>query len=481
MRFLVSELNPADRALTLNALLLARDELSSGGPKSTRQIKQLCARLSKRWPDCTGLAREAAAVSQSTDTDVPAALDQLIAEIRRSQRANPSEVRILVVDDDPSVRALLEMATRPFATTVYAVASVAEAKAIIQITPLSLVILDLGLTDGDGRDLLIQLKSEPITEALPVLILTGNERPVDAAECLALGAHEVHRKPVDYKALSKAVAVILGVEKSRNTANNASWLSSREQLGDLATACIETFYVRGARWSVIAASAPEGSGAALEEGFRFVTQERSGAALWDRQRLTVVLPDTTATQATGICENIRASTPGTTFGISGSGPAKLSENLVISGRLLMLAGQVSSGIAASDAPETSVRRPTILVVDDDPTIPALIQAAVRQDGLDVVALERGDRLIETCQRQRPVLVILDVNLPGEHGLSLLETLRKARTIQQVPILLITGYSDPRYVEAAFSGGASDFITKPFDLRDARARINRLIQVAADHR
>ena len=107
-------------------------------------------------------------------------------------------------------------------------------------------------------------------------------------------------------------------------------------------------------------------------------------------------------------------------------------------------------------------------------VAGLLRAAVGPDGVDVAHLPDGDRLIEACVVSRPQAVVLDVDLPGTDGLELLRELRAAPTLADLPVLLLTGHGDPRYVEAAFERGADDFVSKPFDVRDLRARILRLI-------
>ncbi len=76
----------------------------------------------------------------------------------------------------------------------------------------SLIVLDLGLDDGDGRDFPAELRADHSLDDVPILVLTAARHPRVRAECLALGANEVHHKPPDALALDQAFSVLTGHE-----------------------------------------------------------------------------------------------------------------------------------------------------------------------------------------------------------------------------------------------------------------------------
>jgi diguanylate cyclase (GGDEF)-like protein len=126
-----------------------------------------------------------------------AALNATLAELdRRTPRRRPT---VLLVDDDPDVRALVA-AMLPTGWRLTVAECLAEARDRLGAQPPpSVVLLDLGLPDGDGRQL---LSHPPVDPCPPVVVLSGREDGVSFKECLALGAEAYLAKPVQGHALA---------------------------------------------------------------------------------------------------------------------------------------------------------------------------------------------------------------------------------------------------------------------------------------
>lgn len=118
----------------------------------------------------------------------------------------------------------------------------------------------------------------------------------------------------------------------------------------------------------------------------------------------------------------------------------------------------------------------ILVVDDDPRVRDLLTRYLEGEGYKVASVEHGDAM--RCHlTDNPVdLVILDLNLPGEDGLSLARELRAA---SDIAIIMITGKGDPIDRVVGLEVGADDYIPKPFELREVLARIRAVLRRAAN--
>lgn len=115
----------------------------------------------------------------------------------------------------------------------------------------------------------------------------------------------------------------------------------------------------------------------------------------------------------------------------------------------------------------------VLIVEDDAATAETIAASLRKDGYDLVVESAGDRALEVW-RGKPEfeLVILDMILPGLNGL---EVCRHIRETSEVPILMLTGQVDPANVVVALELGADDYVRKPFDLIELKARIRALLR------
>lgn len=110
------------------------------------------------------------------------------------------------------------------------------------------------------------------------------------------------------------------------------------------------------------------------------------------------------------------------------------------------------------------RRRRVLIVDDEPFIVELIADCLATEPVDVVRAENGYAALEAVERDRPDLVMLDINMPVMDGL---ETLKLLRALYpKLPVLMITG-SDGPSVAAALAAGAFGYLPKPMDLRYIR--------------
>ncbi|MDO5112505.1 MAG: response regulator transcription factor [Clostridia bacterium] len=115
---------------------------------------------------------------------------------------------------------------------------------------------------------------------------------------------------------------------------------------------------------------------------------------------------------------------------------------------------------------------TILVIDDDKNILAILQMYLRKEGYDVVTGERGDTALRIFEQTQPMLVLLDVMLPGLDGWSVLGQLRQN---SNVPVIMLTGRGDTMDRIQGLDLGADDYIPKPFDAKELIARIKAVLR------
>ncbi|MGE0608178.1 MAG: sigma-54-dependent transcriptional regulator [Pirellulales bacterium] len=106
----------------------------------------------------------------------------------------------------------------------------------------------------------------------------------------------------------------------------------------------------------------------------------------------------------------------------------------------------------------------VLVVDDEDSICWALRRLLREDGHDVCIASSAEEAYRSAQRQRPDLVIIDVRLPGEDGLSAMPKL--SALIGAAPIVVMTAFGNLETAVAAVRQGAFDYLTKPFDIQRA---------------
>ncbi|MEM7748171.1 MAG: winged helix-turn-helix domain-containing protein [Pseudomonadota bacterium] len=116
--------------------------------------------------------------------------------------------------------------------------------------------------------------------------------------------------------------------------------------------------------------------------------------------------------------------------------------------------------------------PRIIMVEDDPEIGPLTQGRLCQEGFDVALTADASGLDALLARLQPDMIILDLMLPGEDGLSVCRRLR-AKT--NVPILMLTARTDEIDRVVGLELGADDYLGKPFAIRELIARIRAILR------
>ena len=114
----------------------------------------------------------------------------------------------------------------------------------------------------------------------------------------------------------------------------------------------------------------------------------------------------------------------------------------------------------------------VLVVDDDPSVRSMLVEYLTQHGYDVRAAASGAAMRAELERGAPAVVLLDIGLPGEDGLTLARYLRERH---DVGIIMVTGAGDVVDRVAGLEVGADDYIAKPFDPRELRARLKSVLR------
>ena len=116
--------------------------------------------------------------------------------------------------------------------------------------------------------------------------------------------------------------------------------------------------------------------------------------------------------------------------------------------------------------------PKILIVDDDARICRMLRSYLKREGYSVSIASDGEEMWQQFKAVDPDLILLDVVLPGDDGVTLARELRKS---SDVGIIMLTGKNDPVDQIIGLEMGADDYVTKPFDERQLLARIRSLLR------
>ncbi len=114
----------------------------------------------------------------------------------------------------------------------------------------------------------------------------------------------------------------------------------------------------------------------------------------------------------------------------------------------------------------------ILVVDDDASLRELLTGYLRQEGFDVSGAEDGTAMFEWLEHNQADLLILDLMLPGDDGLTLA---RRLRTRDDTPIIMLSARGEDIDRIVGLEVGADDYLAKPFNPRELLARIRAVLR------
>jgi two-component system phosphate regulon response regulator OmpR len=124
-------------------------------------------------------------------------------------------------------------------------------------------------------------------------------------------------------------------------------------------------------------------------------------------------------------------------------------------------------------PTTNDRSDRVLVVDDDSRIRDLLKRYLTQEGFDVLLAEDGKSLTRVLLRETVDLIVLDLMMPGEDGLSICRRLRAAN--EMTPIIMLTAKGEDVDRIVGLEVGADDYLGKPFNPRELLARIHAVLR------
>jgi len=115
---------------------------------------------------------------------------------------------------------------------------------------------------------------------------------------------------------------------------------------------------------------------------------------------------------------------------------------------------------------------TVLVVDDEPQIRRVMRATLSANGYVITEASTGEDAVEAVRKNKPDLILLDVNMPGMGGI---EAAREIRASTDAPIIMLTVRNAERDKVAALDAGADDYVVKPFGIQELLARVRAALR------
>ncbi|HEV2884098.1 MAG TPA: response regulator transcription factor [Pyrinomonadaceae bacterium] len=131
-------------------------------------------------------------------------------------------------------------------------------------------------------------------------------------------------------------------------------------------------------------------------------------------------------------------------------------------------------------PTHSMLRP-VLIIEDDPDISESLKFNLEREGLAATTAATGEAGLAAAlnEREPPILIILDLMLPGMNGIDLCRRLRREPATRRTPIIMLTAKASETDRVTGLDLGADDYITKPFSIRELLARVRAVIRRAGE--
>src|SRR5262245_12573433 len=118
----------------------------------------------------------------------------------------------------------------------------------------------------------------------------------------------------------------------------------------------------------------------------------------------------------------------------------------------------------------------VWIVDDDRSIRWVLEKALAREDIPYKSFVSAHDMLQAFAANQPSVLVSDIRMPGESGLALLGKVKERHP--QIPVIIMTAYSDLDSAVAAFQGGAFEYLPKPFDVDHAVALIRRAMAEAA---
>lgn len=380
---------------------------------------------------------------------------------------------VLVVDDSLTVRMDLVETFEGAGLRAAACATLAEAREALARGSVALVVLDVQLPDGDGVDLLRELRAAPATASLPVLMLSAAPEVRERARGLQMGASDFFGKPYDADRLAARVKEIL----RQGAAGTAEGGSTVLVIDDSAT------YREALRDALVGAGYAVASASSGEEGLRMVAAVRPAAVVVDgvmpgidgatvirRLRLDAALRGTpclllTASEDAGA--ELRALDAGADAFVR-----KGDDLDVVLARLAALLRHADAGEPAVVG-VTGPQR--ILAVDDSPTYLRELAAVLRGDGYEVALARSGEEALDLIAAGSFDCVLLDVVMPGLGGHETCRRLKASTATRDAPLIMMTALDDRAAMVDGLGAGADDFLSKSAGFEVLKARVRAQVR------
>jgi two-component system, NtrC family, sensor kinase len=376
--------------------------------------------------------------------------------------------RILIVDDSLTVRMDLDEAFGQAGFRTLPCASAAEAREILGRERVDVAILDVVLPDGDGVELLAELRQLTADRHVVVLMLSSEVEVRDRLRGLETGADEYVGKPYDRGYVVARARELLQQQRKSQGDRPILLIDASPTFRSVLARALED---DGLRVSLASSG---------EEGLRIAALERPQAIIVDgvlpgmdgttlirHVRLDAALRGVVClllTAASEIDAELHALDSGADAFVN-----KREDAAVILAKL-HAALRAAEGTNSDQQTRSLLGPSRILAVDDSPTFREALGTALRAEGYDVIQVASGEEALEILSIQSVDCVLLDLVMPGIGGTETCRRIKSSPVARDIPVIVLTSLDDRTAMLATLGSGADDYIQKSAELDVLKARV-----------
>ena len=378
---------------------------------------------------------------------------------------------VLIVDDSLTVRMDLGEAFELAGFVTMLCSTMAEARSAVSTDSFSLIILDVLLPDGDGVDLLREIRQTPAIAGTLVMLLSSEAEVSDRTRGLKTGADEYIGKPYDQSyVVARALELLRKREPGSASARSTTVLiiddspTFREELKSV---------LESSGYAVVTA----GTG---EEGLRAAVDARpavivvdgilpgiDGSTVIRRIRADAALRSTPCILLTGSEERsdeLKALDAGADAYVR-----KEEDTQIILARVTAVLRSAGS-LSAVRTTSSLLGPKKILTVDDSLTYLHEVAVQLRQEGYDVIPARSGEEALELLSVQSVDCILLDLVMPGLSGQETCRRIKGSAAWRDIPLIMHTALEEQGAMIEGINAGADDYIAKSSDLEVLCARV-----------
>jgi two-component system NtrC family sensor kinase len=377
---------------------------------------------------------------------------------------------VLIVDDSLTVRMDLKDAFEDVGFQTFVCGTAAGARQALADAAVRVVVLDVLLPDGNGVDLLREIRASADTSSVVVLMLSTEAEVTHRLQGLRTGADEYVGKPYEiHYVVARARELLRAKQIELEAGSSATILviddsvTFRETLREALEGAGYTVHMAASGEEGLRAAAAGRPGAVIVDS---VLPGIDGATVIRRLRLDTGLRSVPCLLLTGSEDRhmeLRALEAGADAFVR-----KEEDVEVILARLAALLRSASTSVPDKTASLLGPKR--ILAVDDSATYLAEVAAMLREEGYDVVSARSGEEALELLAVQSMDCILLDLVMPGLSGRETCQRIKAVPIVRDIPLIIVTAVEDRTALFDVLEAGADDYIQKSTEFEVLKARV-----------